>query len=374
MLIIDEAAFIENIEDTFTAASQTLASGGNCIVLSTPNGTGNWFHKTWTAAEGGENKFVPIKLPWSVHPERNQAWRDEQDDLLGIKMAAQECDCNYETSGDVVFPSEIIKFYEQTHCAEPSERRGFDSNLWIWEQPDFSKTYMVTADVARGDGKDYSTFHVIDIESVTQVAEYKGQLGTKEFGNLLVAISTEYNDALLVIDNRNVGWATIQTVMERGYKNLYYSPRNESDYASSYNPNYDNSTNMVPGFTITTRNRPMIISKFSEYLNDNSCIIHSKRLLEEMKVFTWRNGKPEAQYGYNDDLIMAYAQGLFIRDTAIKFRTHSLDLTKATLDSFIGNNRNPQNVGPYNPGLNSGLDQWNMNVGGNNEDIKWLLG
>ena len=93
MLIIDEAAFIENIEETFTAASQTLATGGNCIVLGTPYGTGNWFHKTWVKAENNveNNKFIPIRLPWNVHPERNQQWRNEQDVLLGPKMAAQEC-------------------------------------------------------------------------------------------------------------------------------------------------------------------------------------------------------------------------------------------------------------------------------------------
>ena len=70
---------------------------------------------------------------------------------------------------------------------------------------------MVVADVARGDGKDYSAFHIIDVENNVQVAEYKGQLGTKEYGHLLVGIATEYNEALLVIENANIGWATIQT-------------------------------------------------------------------------------------------------------------------------------------------------------------------
>jgi len=44
LLIVDEAAFIENIEDTWASAQQTLATGGGAIVLSTPYGTGNWFH------------------------------------------------------------------------------------------------------------------------------------------------------------------------------------------------------------------------------------------------------------------------------------------------------------------------------------------
>lgn len=93
LLVLDEAAFIDNIETIFTAAQQTLATGGRCIAISTPNGTGNWFHKEFTKGEIGENKFTAIRLPWKVHPERDQSWRDEQDRILGKREAAQECDC-----------------------------------------------------------------------------------------------------------------------------------------------------------------------------------------------------------------------------------------------------------------------------------------
>ena len=92
LLIIDEAAFIDNIETIYTAAKMTLATGGGCIALSTPNGVGNWFHKTYTDSQLQKNSFVPISLPWTVHPERDQAWRDKQDVDLGVRMAAQECD------------------------------------------------------------------------------------------------------------------------------------------------------------------------------------------------------------------------------------------------------------------------------------------
>ena len=185
LLLIDEAAFIENIGEIWASAQQTLATGGGCIALSTPYGTGNWFHQTWVRAENAENDFLPIKLPWDVHPERDQVWRNRQDELLGDpRMAAQECDCDFNTSGDTVFYSEFLEFYEQTYIKDPLEKRGADQNLWIWEPADYSRSYLVVADVARGDGKDYSAFHVIDIETNTQVAEYKGQIGTKEYGKL----------------------------------------------------------------------------------------------------------------------------------------------------------------------------------------------
>ena len=79
LLILDEAAFIDKIEPIWAAASQTLSTGGQCIALSTPNGIGNWFHKTWMDAEDHLNDFNFIKLHWTVHPDREQDWRDEQD-------------------------------------------------------------------------------------------------------------------------------------------------------------------------------------------------------------------------------------------------------------------------------------------------------
>ena len=173
LLILDEAAFIEKIDTIWTAAQQTLATGGRCLVLSTPNGVGNFFHKTWVDAESGANNFNFVKLHWSVHPDRDQEWRDEQDKLLGPSLAAQECDTDFITSGQTVVDGIILEEYREKHCIDPVEKRGFDANLWVWQQPNYTKDYIVCADVSRGDGTDYSAFHVIEVESMEQVAEYK---------------------------------------------------------------------------------------------------------------------------------------------------------------------------------------------------------
>jgi hypothetical protein len=370
LLIIDEAAFIENIAETWASAQQTLATGGGAIVLSTPFGTGNWFHQTWVKAEHAENDFVPIKLPWMVHPERDQSWRDRQDELLGDpRLAAQECDCDFSTSGDIVFYSEYLEYYEKTYIKEPLEKRGVDQNLWVWESPDYSRSYMVVADVARGDGKDYSTFHVIDTESNVQVAEYRGQIGTKEFGHLLVGIATEYNEALLVIENANIGWATIQVAIDRNYSNLYYSPRAESN-VDSYFDQYMDTSKAVAGFTMSARTRPMVVGKFQEYISEKSVTIQSKRLIEEMKVFIWRNGRAEAQQGYNDDLVMAFGIAMYIRDTALKYRQRGLDLTRSALKNMTVNRTAYQ--GAYYANKNDNPYHIDNPYGGK-EDISWLL-
>ena len=370
LLLIDEAAFIEGIGEIWASAQQTLATGGGAIVLSTPFGTGNWFHQTWVEAESGQNKFIPIKLPWNVHPERDEQWRKEQDKLLGDpRLAAQECDCNFATSGDVVFYPEFIEFYEKTYIKEPLERRGIDGNLWVWNPADYSRNYIVVADVSRGDSTDYSAFHVIDVEANLQVAEYKGKLSTKDFAHLLVGIATEYNNALLVVENANIGWSTIQTIIERGYTNLYYSSKSDNVDISSYLDRYEDTSKMVPGFTMSLRTRPLVISKFQEYINEKSVNIQSKRLLEEMKVFIWKNGKAEAQSGYNDDLVMSFGIGMYIRDTALKYKQQGLDLTKAALSNITSTKNNY--VGGYN--INSIQNPLTMKINGRNENLNWLL-
>jgi len=368
LLIIDEAAFIDGIDEIWASSQQTLSTGGGAIVLSTPYGTGNWFHKTWVSAENRENDFLPIKLPWYVHPERNDEWRKKQDELLGDpRLAAQECDAEFNTSGDTVFYSEWLEFIKTTTIIEPLEKRGLDQNLWIWEPADYQRDYMITADVARGDGKDFSTCHVIDIVTNTQVAEYKGQLPPKEFGFFLVGLASEYNNAMLVVENASIGWATIDAVKERSYRNLYHSPKSEQLTAESYLRSYEGNSEMTPGFTLSLRNRPLIIQKFREHIGDRSVTIKSKRLLEEMKVFIWKNGRPEAQSGYNDDLVIPFGIAMFLRDTSLKFQQQSHDMVRATL----GNMSKVNYVGSYN--ANNVKNPYTISTVGGNEDINWLL-
>jgi hypothetical protein len=262
LLVIDEAAFIDKIDSIWTAAQQTLATGGDCIALSTPNGVGNWFHQQWMGAQDGTNNFNTIKLHWTCHPERDDVWRKEQDKVLGPSQAAQECDADFLTSGESVVDPQILQWYKETMVKEPVEKIGMDRNLWIWKQPDYSKQYIVVADVARGDGADYSACQVFEVDDMEQVAEYKGQLGTTDYGNFLIELATKYNDALLVVENNNIGWATLQTIIDRGYKNLFYQSKDlqvvdvSKNKTINYSKNgriYKRKISKVKFFTINRR-------------------------------------------------------------------------------------------------------------------------
>jgi hypothetical protein len=379
LLVIDEAAFIDRIEDIFTAAQQTLATGGRCVALSTPNGVGNWFHKMFTKAENAENNFTPISLPWTVHPERTQDWRDQQTKDLGERAAAQECDCDFSSSGNTVILPNILNWYQAETVREPKEKRGRNQEYWWFDYPDPMRTYMLIADVARGDGQDFSTFHIMDVESMTQVAEYKDQPGTKEFALVLVAAATEWNNALLVVENANIGWDVVTRIQEMGYTNLYYSPKSEliGTQIDLYVAKYDRGDGMVPGFGTTGRTRPLVIEKARSFLEDKLVVVRSQRLLDEMRVFIWKgrenaDARAQAMQGYNDDLVMSWFIGLFLRDTALRFRQTAQDLTYASLNNFSNSSQGYQ-VYNGSPHVNS-QNPWQMPSQDGDGDLTWLLG
>lgn len=479
----------------------------------TPNGVGNFYHKKWIEAKLGQNGFHPVFLPWQVHPERDQSWRDKQDQLLGPAMAKQECftgnvrvmtnmgwiqiadiqvgdlvlthtgkfqkvirkyineknnlyrvnssrnhkkDCyvtqnhpiaiqtktglkyvevrdykkdmigvfvssleqtndtkvtwnfkpidativktvynlevetdntyvtefglvhncdgDFLSSGTSVIDGNTIEWYRQTYVTDPIEKRGIEESLWIWDYPADGLSYMIVADVARGDGKDYSAFHVIEIESVTQVAEYRGKLDTKSYGNLLVSLATEYNDALLVVENATIGWAAIQQIIDRGYPNLYYSYRDDGyiDPTVHIPKGYDMKTkaDMVPGFSMTSKTRPLVVSKLEMYCRERVPIIKSDRLIEELFVFIWKGNRAEAQSGYNDDLVMSFATGLWVRDTAIKLRQEGILMTKKSLEHI------QKSSAVYNPATmtDTKLERgWAHRTAHGIEDLTWLI-
>lgn len=299
---------------------------------------------------------------------------DVEGGSLYITDGVVSHNCDFSTSGQTVVHPQILTWYSETFIQEPIAKRGFDGNMWVWENADYTKSYIVTADVARGDGGDYSAFHIIDVEDCRQVAEYKGQVTTKDYGNLLVAVATEYNDALLVVENANVGWATIQTIIDRGYKNLYYTYKdNVFDPETYLHKQYDlsNRSDGVAGFSMTQKIRPLAVSKLDLYMREKECIIRSKRLLDELYVFVWKNSRAEAQHGYNDDLVMSWMQGLWVRDTALKLRQSGIDLTKMSLNHF----RNSKTEAAIYSTKNFGPNPYKVNLGGGNEeDISWLLG
>jgi hypothetical protein len=332
LLVVDEAAHIDNMDKIWAAIYPTISTGGRCIALSSPNGIGNWFHRTYEDAENGQNLFVPANLPWSVHPDRDQEWFENETKNMSKREIAQELLCNFNSSGETVIDQEDMERLRKG-VLEPKNKSWVDRNYHIWKPYNYQSKYLLVADVARGDGEDYSVFHVLNVNSMEQVAEYQGKVEPEQFCKLLVDVGKEYGNALLVVENNNIGFTVAQRISEMGYKNLYYSNKTTHEYVDP-NAAIGNSA-VVPGFTTSVKTRPLIIAKLDEAIRNSVVNINSMRTVRELEKFIWVNGRPEAQKGYNDDLVMSLAIACWVRDTTLINNQKDVELNKAMLGCII---------------------------------------
>jgi len=133
-----------------------------------------------------------------------------------------------------------------------------------------------------------------------------------------------------------VGFHVLEKLREIPYPNLYYSKKGTHQFVEQAYAEGDSS--VVPGFTTSQKTRPLIIAKFEEFIRNKVLTIYSQRLANELDTFIWKNGRPEAQRSYNDDLIMAAAIGCWVRDTALIENKRALEYKKAFLDAIITSN------------------------------------
>jgi len=345
LLIVDEAAFVRNFDELWMGLYPTLSTGGRAIVLSTPNGVGGQYYDLYMKAESGENEFHPIKLPWDVHPERDDEWFDHEARNLSKKQVAQELMCDFAASGDTYLGAEDLDFI-RTSVQPPLERWGPEMGVWVWKYSLSDHDYVISADVARGDAADYSTFHVIDVNESEIVAEYKGKIPPDQFAILLTEAGKRYNNALMCPENNTYGYAVIMKLQELAYPNLYY--KNQKDkYASMYTN--DSRIHKV-GFTTSGQSRNQILTKLEEVIRNKQIRIYSSRLYEELKTFVWSGSKAQAMRGKNDDLVMALAIGVWLYDSSVSYSKQSSDLNNAMLNAFAVNKREGPDPrrSPYN--------------------------
>ena len=353
LLVIDEAAHVEGLDELWMGLYPTLSTGGRCIALSTPNGVGNWFHKTFVDAENKSNDFFPTTIPWDAHPDRDDEWFTKETKNMSRRDIAQELQCSFLASGEsVIHPDDIERI--MGGLAEPKHRTGFDRNLWIWEEYLPGNKYLLVADVARGDGKDFSCFHVIKLETMEVVAEYKGKPNLEMFAQMLATSANEYGQCLLVVENNNIGYNVLEKLIDMNYPNLYYSHKSTHE---SVDPLVaETMSNVVPGFTTSMKTRPLIIAKLEEFIRNKLLILYSNRVLDEIRTFVWVHGKPQAMKGYNDDLVMSLAIACWIRDTALLANKRAEEYNRACLDAMVVANTKISTKIPGQVGYNRGMD------------------
>jgi hypothetical protein len=292
-LVIDEAAFIANIESLWTSAFPILSTGGKAIVLSTVNGTygiGQWFYYKWKEAEMKINNFNAIPLMHTEHPDYNsREWEDAQKKDLGERKYNQEVLMDFSGSTDTFIPHDIINKFMAN--IQPPIIKRYDEKLWIWKKPMVGHFYVMGVDCAKlGKGRSNSAFHILDIMANEQVAEYCGKMNPKEYAELAVMICREYNSAFMILEINNMGLAVIQEIYYHlNYPNIYYRKGG------------------LPGWDTTVKTRPLIIEAIERLFTRDLFKINGIRTINELQTFARDEltGTVEKQKGSTDDLLIS---------------------------------------------------------------------
>jgi hypothetical protein len=312
LLVVDEAAHVDGLDELWKGLYPTLSTGGRCIALSTPNGIGNWFYRMYSDADAGLNDFHPTSLPWHLHPDRDEEWFKKETRNMTKKEIAQELECSFLSSGETVIDAEYLE--------------------WVYDP---ASKYFMTVDVARGDGEDYSAFHVWNITTNEIVAEYQGKVAIDMYANMVHQAATRYGTCLVVVESNNIGFMLIDKLKDLRYNNLYYSKGDEFiDPLIA-----ENITGATPGFTTSSKTRPLIIAKMEEMIRNQLVITRSKRLFGEFKTFVWKNGRPQAMRSKHDDLVMSFAIACWIRDAVYEESAYDREKSEKMMNAFFTDKR-----------------------------------
>ena len=307
LLIVDEAAFVRNFDELWMGLYPTLSTGGRAILLSTPNGVGGQYHEIYTKADRKENEFNPIKLMWDVHPERDDDWFHKETKNMSKKQVAQELLCDFSSSGDTFLGNDVIEKL-RILSKEPIEKSGPKNNIWYWSYPIEGVNYVLSADIARGDSGDYSTFHVINTKDLSVSVEFKGKIPPDQFASVVYDVAKRFNNAQVCPENNAYGYTMLVKLGELGYKNIYFASEKEK-----YQYLYGDGNNIgKAGFNTNKESREKILANFEDSLRNARVKTYSSRLCSELKTFVWNGKKITAMKGYNDDLIMSLAIGCWL--------------------------------------------------------------
>ena len=353
----------------------------------TPRGVGSFYHTVimdarkgiGIDADSGGEPWNYIELPWDVHPERDERWKAVMLSKMDKKKFGREYGCSFELSGDNVFNAELLYEYYKLQVQEPLHKDGMMKDFWVWKLPEIGRKYIMSADVARGDGTDFSTIEIIDAGTFEQVAEYMGPDSPKQLGKRMNTVGKRYNNALAVVENNSYGFGTLEELAELNYPNIYRTSKKNS--LEVMDPKKVDeifgSNNTVLGFPTSSKTRPIIVNNTTELFDDKSLLFYSQRLFDQFTTFIFINGKPQAMAKTNDDLIMAYFIANFVLNHYEKASSMATANAKSMLDIMMAvnkNNRGPASgKKPFIPMHSPSQQNTITNMGGVNIDVLALL-
>ena len=303
LVFLDEFAFVPDYvaADFFTAVYPTISSGKNTkvIIISTPNGL-NFFYRMWIEAQEGRSNYKLFEANWRAVPSRDDAWADETLANVGEKAFQQEYECDFLGSSNTLISTTKIK---EMVWKKPVKR--YQGGLAIYEEPKPRNQYIVTVDVSRGIGKDYSAFTVINVSDFPYkvVAKYQNnEISPMVFPNTIYETATHFNQAMVLVEVNDIG----EQVGAILYNDLEYEDLIMTEHGGRKGQRISSGFggNVYYGVRMTSNVKKIGMANLKTMIESDKLLIHDVDIITELSTFVQKRNSYEAEEGYNDDLVM----------------------------------------------------------------------
>lgn len=309
----DEFAFVRpSIASEFwTSITPTLATGGKCIITSTPNSDEDQFAQIWRQAnkcfdefgnttEVGTNGFKAYRSYWQEHPDRDEKWANQMKAQLGEERFRREIECEF-----IIFDETLINPLHLVEMAgiDPIEKQG---QVRWYKKPQKDHTYIVALDPSLGTGSDPSAIQIYELPGLKQVGEWSHNrtpiqrqvVILKEICQYLAELSGSINNVYYSVENNTLGEAALVVIAELGEENIQGLFLSEPRSVGG-------GRRHRKGFTTTAKSKLSACAKLKSLVETRRIHIASKLLISELKTFVASGNSYAAKIGEHDDLVMA---------------------------------------------------------------------
>ena len=303
VIFLDEFAFIPNhiADDFFASVYPTISSGQSTkvIIVSTPRGM-NHFYRMWHDAEKGKNEYVPTDVHWSEVPGRDIVWKEQTIANTSEQQFKVEFECEFLGSvNTLISPAKLRNLVYE----EPIQR---NAGLDIYEDPKEQNNYLVTVDVARGMGNDYSAFIVFDITEFPYkvVAKYRNnEIKPMLFPSVIDEVARAYNNAFILVEVNDIG-DQVASILHFDLENenlLMCSMRGRA--GQIVGSGFSGKKSQL-GVRTTAAVKKLGCSNLKTLLEDDKILVSDYDIISELTTFAQKHNSFEAEEGCNDDLAM----------------------------------------------------------------------
>jgi hypothetical protein len=303
ILFLDEFAFVPNhiAESFFASVYPTITSGKNTkvIIVSTPHGM-NHFYRMWHDAETGKNGYVFTDVHWSEVPGRDEEWKKQTIANTSEQQFKVEFLCEFLGSVDTLIAPSKLRNFVYDH---PKTR---NAGLDVYVDPSENSDYVVTVDVARGVGSDYSAFVVVDVTQFPHrvVAKYRdNEIKPMMFPSVIYEVAKSYNNAFILCEVNDVGDQVASILQyDLEYQNiLMCSMRGRA--GQIVGQGFSGKKTQL-GVKMSKTVKKVGCLNLKTMIEEDKLIFNDYEIMSELTTFIQKHNSFEAEEGCNDDLAM----------------------------------------------------------------------